>query len=70
MADEKPVVGIIMGSKSDMPAMEPCMQQLDEFGISYEVKVASAHRVCFHGKRKRPMQAPATPCRIVLGAAH
>ena len=42
MADEKPVVGIIMGSKSDMPAMEPCMQQLDEFGISYEVKVASA----------------------------
>ena len=44
MADEKPVVGIIMGSKSDMPAMEPCMQQLDEFGIPYEVKVASAHR--------------------------
>ena len=39
-----PVVGIIMGSKSDMPAMEPCMAQLDEFGIPYEVKVASAHR--------------------------
>ena len=39
-----PVVGIIMGSESDMPAMEPCMKQLDEFGIAYEVKVASAHR--------------------------
>ena len=39
-----PVVGIIMGSESDMPAMEPCMKQLDEFGIPYEVKVASAHR--------------------------
>lgn len=39
-----PVVGIIMGSQSDMPTMEPCMQQLDEFGIPYEVKVASAHR--------------------------
>ena len=39
-----PIVGIIMGSTSDMPAMEPCMQQLDEFGIPYEVKVASAHR--------------------------
>ena len=38
------VVGIIMGSESDMPAMEPCMAQLDEFGIPYEVKVASAHR--------------------------
>lgn len=39
-----PVVGIIMGSKSDMPNMEACMQQLDEFGIAYEVKIASAHR--------------------------
>ncbi len=41
---DKPLVGIIMGSESDMPAMEPCMAQLDEFGIPYEVKVASAHR--------------------------
>ena len=44
MAEATPVVGIIMGSKSDLPAMEPCMQQLDEFGIPYEVKIASAHR--------------------------
>ena len=45
MAKENtPVVGIIMGSKSDMPTMEACMQQLDEFGVAYEVKVASAHR--------------------------
>ena len=42
--NNNPVVGIIMGSESDMPAMEPCMKQLDEFGITYEVKVASAHR--------------------------
>lgn len=41
---ETPLVGIIMGSESDMPNMEPCMQQLDAFGIPYEVKVASAHR--------------------------
>ena len=45
MADEKtPIVGIIMGSQSDMGTMEGCMQQLEEFGIPYEVKVASAHR--------------------------
>lgn len=44
MADRKPLVGIIMGSKSDMPAMEPCMEQLDVFGVPYEVKIASAHR--------------------------
>lgn len=41
---ETPLVGIIMGSESDMPTMEACMKQLDELGISYEVKVASAHR--------------------------
>lgn len=41
---KNPVVGIIMGSDSDMPAMEACMKQLDEFHVPYEVKVASAHR--------------------------
>jgi 5-(carboxyamino)imidazole ribonucleotide mutase len=41
---ENPVVGIIMGSESDMPTMEACMKQLEEFGIAYEVKIASAHR--------------------------
>ena len=44
MAEATPVVGIIMGSESDMPAMEPCMAQLDAMGVPYEVKVASAHR--------------------------
>lgn len=39
-----PLVGIIMGSESDLPTMEACMKQLDELGVSYEVKVASAHR--------------------------
>ena len=42
--EDVPLVGIIMGSTSDMPAMEPCMKTLDDFGIAYEVKVASAHR--------------------------
>jgi len=37
-------VGIIMGSESDLEAMQPCMDQLDEFGVGYEVKIASAHR--------------------------
>ena len=44
MAEATPVVGIIMGSESDMPAMEPCMAQLDAMGVPYEEKVASAHR--------------------------
>ncbi len=44
MTEQTPLVGIIMGSKSDMPAMEPCMEQLDAFSVPYEVKIASAHR--------------------------
>jgi 5-(carboxyamino)imidazole ribonucleotide mutase len=44
MAENKPIVGIIMGSKSDLPAMEPCMEQLEAFGVPYELKIASAHR--------------------------
>ncbi len=39
-----PLVGIIMGSESDMPVMEACTQQLDAFGIPYELVIASAHR--------------------------
>ncbi len=35
---------IVMGSRSDLPAMEGCMQQLDAFEIGYEVRILSAHR--------------------------
>ncbi|MGN0070959.1 MAG: 5-(carboxyamino)imidazole ribonucleotide mutase [Atopobiaceae bacterium] len=41
---ETPLVGIIMGSKSDMPAMEACTKELEELGVPYELVVASAHR--------------------------
>lgn len=37
-------VGIIMGSDSDLPVMEPAAAILKEFGIGYEVTVVSAHR--------------------------
>ena len=37
-------VGIIMGSDSDRPTMEACMNTLEEFGVPYEVMIASAHR--------------------------
>lgn len=35
---------ILMGSKSDEPMMEPCYHLLDDYNISYETKIASAHR--------------------------
>jgi 5-(carboxyamino)imidazole ribonucleotide mutase len=37
-------VGIIMGSQSDWPTMKEAALILDEFGISYESKIVSAHR--------------------------
>ena len=41
---QQPLVGIIMGSQSDMPTMEACTKQLEELGVPYELVVASAHR--------------------------
>src|SRR6476469_5918137 len=40
----EPVVGIVMGSDSDWPVMEPAALALDEFGVPYEAHVLSAHR--------------------------
>jgi len=37
-------VGIVMGSDSDWPTMEPAALVLDEFGVDHEVRVVSAHR--------------------------
>jgi phosphoribosylaminoimidazole carboxylase PurE protein len=41
---DAPQVGIVMGSKSDMPAMEAAEKELTERGIRSEVRVMSAHR--------------------------
>ena len=38
------LVGVIMGSKSDWPTMKNATEILEELGVSYEVKVVSAHR--------------------------
>ena len=40
----KAIVGIIMGSDSDMPVMMETIRTLDDFGIAHEVKILSAHR--------------------------
>ncbi|HHT00651.1 MAG TPA: 5-(carboxyamino)imidazole ribonucleotide mutase [Thiomicrospira sp.] len=40
----KPLVGVIMGSKSDWPTMQYAVEMLELFGVPHEVKVVSAHR--------------------------
>lgn len=44
MSEIKPVVSILMGSRSDLPTMENCFNQLKEFGIPFEAHALSAHR--------------------------
>ena len=41
---ETPLVGIVMGSSSDMGVMNECAAQLEELGVPFEMQVASAHR--------------------------
>src|SRR5881296_2146865 len=44
MAEPTPLVGIIMGSKSDWDAMQHAEEILTRFGVSHECRVLSAHR--------------------------
>jgi 5-(carboxyamino)imidazole ribonucleotide mutase len=70
---QNPVVGIIMGSDSDLPVMSAAAEVLDEFGVPYELTVVSAHRTpekLFHYAR----EAAGRGLRVVVagagGAAH
>jgi 5-(carboxyamino)imidazole ribonucleotide mutase len=44
MADDKPLVGILMGSKSDWETMKSASEMLARFGVPHECRVLSAHR--------------------------
>lgn len=53
----KPKVGILMGSDSDLSVMKKAAEVLKEFGIPYEIKISSAHRLpeetAFYAKTAR-----------------
>jgi 5-(carboxyamino)imidazole ribonucleotide mutase len=42
--DEKPLVGVVMGSQSDWEVMQHAARVLKDFGVAFEAKVVSAHR--------------------------
>jgi 5-(carboxyamino)imidazole ribonucleotide mutase len=44
MSDQQPIVGVIMGSDSDLPVMSVAAEALTEFGVAHEVRIISAHR--------------------------
>ena len=64
----EPLVGIIMGSKSDSEAMQPCTDTLEEFGVPYELIVASAHRAP-EKVAEWSKGAAARGMKVIIGAA-
>lgn len=68
-----PIVGIVMGSDSDWPTMEPAAQALDEFDVPWEAHVLSAHRTP-HRMLEWAGAAAGRGIRVVIagagGAAH
>lgn len=44
MASKSPLIGVIMGSRSDWPTMKAAAEKLDALGVPYETKIVSAHR--------------------------
>lgn len=44
MNKSRPVVGIVMGSDSDLSVMNRAAEVLDDFAVPYEIKITSAHR--------------------------
>jgi 5-(carboxyamino)imidazole ribonucleotide mutase len=69
----KPMVGIIMGSDSDLPTMKQAAEVLAEFGVAHEVRVVSAHRTPKDMVRYAE-QAEQRGLRVIIagagGAAH
>jgi 5-(carboxyamino)imidazole ribonucleotide mutase len=71
--NDGPLVGVVMGSDSDWPVMEAAAEVLDDFGVSYEADVVSAHRMpremIAYGE-----QAASRGLRVIIagagGAAH
>jgi 5-(carboxyamino)imidazole ribonucleotide mutase len=70
---EGPLVGVVMGSRSDLAVMQPAADTLTELGISHELRVVSAHRAPDH-MIKYAHQAAGRGLKVIIagagGAAH
>ena len=63
-----PLVGVLMGSKSDAEVMDSAVKELDERGIAHEVKVISAHRDP-EAVREYALSAEARGLRVIIAGA-
>lgn len=71
--DDHPLVGIIMGSDSDLPVMSAACKVLEDFGVPFEVTIVSAHRTP-HRMSKYAIEASKRGIKSIIagagGAAH
>ena len=69
----KPIVGIVMGSDSDLPVMAKAAEMLDQLGVPYELTIVSAHRTPDR-LTEYAKQAAGRGIRVIIagagGAAH
>jgi 5-(carboxyamino)imidazole ribonucleotide mutase len=63
-----PLVGVVMGSKSDTEAMKPTLEILTQLGIDYEVNVISAHRTP-EKARQYGLSAQERGIEVIIAAA-
>ena len=72
-AQDRPSVGIVMGSDSDWPVMKAAAEACEEFGVTYEADVVSAHRMP-HEMLKYGEDAASRGIKVIIagagGAAH
>jgi 5-(carboxyamino)imidazole ribonucleotide mutase len=68
MAEKAAVIGIVMGSASDWPSLEPAAALLQEWGIGVEVSVASAHRSP-HKAQAYAREAVGRGLKVIIAAA-
>ena len=64
----QPIVGIILGSKSDLPLMESCVKVLGDLGLAHELNICSAHRNP-RGVMEWASSARSRGLRVVIAAA-
>lgn len=64
----KPFVAILMGSDSDVPAMEEAMTVLNRLGVNYEARIRSAHRTPA-ATHEYVREAEARGCAVFIAAA-
>ena len=65
---DKPFVGIVMGSDSDLPVMEATFALLNSLGIPFEARITSAHRTP-ETTREFVVDAEARGCAVFIAAA-